>query len=217
MPFEGVEEMGLLMAAAAGLRMDSWELMRSFLMGLAPFTPYLLLAFGLSFLSAKVKAIGRRKRRDQRREAKATQDQRPSLEAPASLSLREMTIADVDAITWRQFEFFVAALFRAQGMQATATSAENDWGADVVVEGPEGRIVVQCKHWRRAVGVKAVQEVSAARSFYHADRAIVVTNSNFTQQAVDLAVSCRVELWPRHRLAQELAAVKSALDHKRAS
>lgn len=128
-----------------------------------------------------------------------------------------MTIADVDAITWREFEHMVAALFRAKGMQAKATSAENDWGADVVVDGPEGRIVVQCKHWRRAVGVKAVQEVSAARSYYHADRAIVVTNSSFTHQAVDLAISCRVELWPRHRLAQELAALKSATGHKRAS
>ncbi len=214
-----MEFWGAVMAVS---RVDSGVLAGSMLQGLAPVFPIILCLLGITYLKAKAQARRREARRQQRLAARPHRPNRPSLDQAAAPSgakrrVQDMTISDVDAITWREFEHMVAAIFRAKGMQAKATPAENDWGADVVVDGPEGRIVVQCKHWRRVVGVKAVQEVSAARSYYHADRAIVVTNSNFTRQAEDLALSCRVELWPRRRLAQELAAVKSAPNHKQAS
>lgn len=73
-----------------------------------------------------------------------------------------------------------------------------DFGADIIARGWFfQKIVVQCKHYRRHVGVKAVQEVSAARQYYKASRAAVATNGTFTRQAKELARRCGVELWER--------------------
>ena len=75
----------------------------------------------------------------------------------------------------------------------------NDFGADVIARGfMFSKIVVQCKHYSKPVGVKAVHEVNAARQYYGASRAAVATNSTFTKQAKQLAKRCGVELWERY-------------------
>lgn len=74
-----------------------------------------------------------------------------------------------------------------------------DFGADVIARGfMFSKIVVQCKHYSKPVGVRAVQEVNAARQYYGASRAAVATNSTFTRQAKQLAKRCGVELWERY-------------------
>ena len=74
-----------------------------------------------------------------------------------------------------------------------------DFGADVVAQTLLLRkIVVQCKCYSGKVGVKAVQEVCAAKLFYGASRAAVATNSTFTRAARKLADRCGVSLWERY-------------------
>lgn len=71
-----------------------------------------------------------------------------------------------------------------------------DYGADIIARTWWlAKIVVQCKHYSKPVGVKAVQEINAARQYYGASRAAVATNNTFTKQARKLARSCGVELW----------------------
>jgi len=74
-----------------------------------------------------------------------------------------------------------------------------DYGGDVTAFClPFGKIVVQCKNYKGKVGVAAVQEVYAAKTYYHATRAAVATNSTFTKNAKELARECHVELWERY-------------------
>ena len=74
-----------------------------------------------------------------------------------------------------------------------------DFGADVIARGfMLSKIVVQCKCYNKPVGVKAVQEVCAAKMYYGASRAAVATNSTFTKAAEKLARKCGVELWERY-------------------
>lgn len=71
-----------------------------------------------------------------------------------------------------------------------------DFGADITAYNFfMTKIVVQCKNYKGKVGVRAVQEVIAARQYYRAERAAVATNSTFTRQAKQLAKKCNVELW----------------------
>jgi len=67
--------------------------------------------------------------------------------------------------------------------------------------------VVQAKRYQGTLGLDAVQEASAARLFYGAVRAIVVTTSTFTAPAKTLAQTTGVELWDRYRLHEELDSV----------
>jgi restriction system protein len=66
------------------------------------------------------------------------------------------------------------------------------------------RIAVQAKRSARLVGVRAVQEVVAARAFYGCERAMVVTNSYFTDEALVLARTNGVWMRNRDNLAKAL-------------
>lgn len=80
-------------------------------------------------------------------------------------------------------------------VQLTRSSA--DYGADIICYDGMGRVVVQCKDYNKPVGVKAIQEVIAARQFYGAVRAAVATNNRFTKNAKEMAKRCGVELWEK--------------------
>jgi restriction system protein len=58
------------------------------------------------------------------------------------------------------------------------------------------------------VGVKAIQEAVASKGYYECEKAMVVTNSYFTNQAKDLARRNGVDLWDRKILVRELLKIK---------
>ena len=79
----------------------------------------------------------------------------------------------------------------------------HDYGADLVLRKWGKKIVVQAKRYERNVGIAAVQEVVGSIAYYKADRAMVVTNSNFTKSARDLAKRNEVELWGRKEMQKK--------------
>jgi restriction system protein len=119
--------------------------------------------------------------------------------------LRRAGIFDIDRMDGTTFELRLEALFRSLGYRAEVVgSARGDYGGDLVIAKDGKRSVVQAKCWRKNVGVKAVQEVVAARGYYSADSAFVVTNRHFTQQAQELAKRNDVKLWGRPELTDAL-------------
>lgn len=99
-------------------------------------------------------------------------------------------------MTATEYELFVGShLYRFGFVRIEHTGKTGDFGADLIGFDIYGRkAVIQCKHYSKPVGVKAVQEVISAREYYRAIRAIVVTNSTFTKAAKHLATRCGVEL-----------------------
>ena len=87
------------------------------------------------------------------------------------------------------FELFCAEELRRNGWDSHVTKGSGDQGADVIAQKRGMRLVVQCKLYSRTVGNKAVQEVVAARAHEGAHAAAVVTNSNFTLPARELAAT----------------------------
>lgn len=74
-----------------------------------------------------------------------------------------------------------------------------DFGADIIARGfLFSKIVVQCKNYSKPVGVKAVQEVIAAKQYYGASRAAVAAKGTFTKQAKEMARRCGVSLWEHY-------------------
>lgn len=90
------------------------------------------------------------------------------------------------------FEQFIKTHLTQQGLAVVDTPTSNDYGADLIFEYKGCRFAVQCKYYSGAVGVHAVQEVFTALSYYKAQFGIVITNSIFTQQAINLAATNRV-------------------------
>ena len=96
--------------------------------------------------------------------------------------------------TGKQFEDLMIRVLRDSGMIVHDTPVSNDYGADLVVEYNGHRIAGQCKYYENTVGVKAVQEVLGSLAYYQCDAGVVITNSEFTQQAVNLASANQVLL-----------------------
>ena len=118
-------------------------------------------------------------------------------------------IGDVDKMSGEEFERYLERLFAKLGYHVKRTPYQGDYGADLVLRRGNEQIAVQAKRYNKhRVGVKAVQEVVAAKEYYRCTSAMVVTNGQFSQQARNLAKTNRVELWDRDRLVDQLLAVK---------
>ncbi|WP_411347224.1 restriction endonuclease [Paenibacillus sp. WLX2291] len=122
--------------------------------------------------------------------------------------LRRSGIAQIDKMDGIQFEKYLEQLFRLQGYKANATRAQGDYGADLVISRNGEKIVVQAKRYSKNVGLKAVQEVHGAIAHYKASSGWVVTNSGYTQQARNLALSNNVRLIGRDELVEMILRVK---------
>ncbi|WP_434600117.1 restriction endonuclease [Streptomyces sp. A5-4] len=116
---------------------------------------------------------------------------------------RELSMAEVDALTWQDFERYVAELCRRDGCTRVVVSGKSgDLGADVVGYLADGRkLVVQVKKYapERSVSSQDMQKfVGTARLEHGADVALFVTTCRaFTKAALGLAV--RQDIVALHR------------------
>ncbi len=114
-------------------------------------------------------------------------------------------MAAVDAMTGRQFQVLIEHFFASKGFRVARLGIRRSTGAGLLLEGTNGRTIVQVKRWTGVVRQEAVREAAVAKAHYRAARALVVTSSNYSQEAVTVANSNGVTLWNRTMLASELA------------
>jgi restriction system protein len=121
--------------------------------------------------------------------------------------VRRSGIREIDVMPGEMFERRLELLFRRLGWRVDRTRAVGDFGADLILMSDDHvRTVVQAKRSARSVGVRAIQEVVAAKAHYACTDAMVVTNARFTAQAMQLAEANDVELWDRGELVRRLTA-----------
>lgn len=104
--------------------------------------------------------------------------------------------------TGEAYEEYVGRAFERAGWNAIRTPVTGDQGADLVCIRNDLKLVVQCKFYSGNVGNAAVQEVYAARGFYDARLAAVISNAGFTRSAVELAEKLGIFLVPDDRLEE---------------
>jgi hypothetical protein len=118
---------------------------------------------------------------------------------------RAYTINDVDLMNGLEFEHFLAVVFTKMGYETEVTKASGDQGIDLIASKGGIKLGVQAKCYSGSVGNSAIQEAVAGINFYHLDKAIVITNSTFTDSAIKLANSNEVVLWDRNILKEKLS------------
>ena len=91
------------------------------------------------------------------------------------------------------------------GYQISMTPITGDQGIDIIAVRNGTRIGIQAKCYTGKVPNSAVQEVVAGKEYYGVHRCIVVTNSTFTNSAIDLAKANHVALWDRSILEEKLS------------
>ncbi|MEU6555363.1 restriction endonuclease [Streptomyces sp. NPDC046915] len=119
-------------------------------------------------------------------------------------------IAQMDALTHRQFEHAIRDLMHRDGCaDAVQVGGQGDLGADVKATDPFGRRwVIQCKHRKNgdrgaAVGTPELQVLNGTgRPVHNGDVVVMVTNGRITQPGRTFAQQQRLHLVDRRVLAE---------------
>lgn len=103
------------------------------------------------------------------------------------------------------FENLLYRLYTVQGYTVQKTGKTGDQGGDLIANKNPDRILIQAKCYNNSpVGNAGVQDAAAAKGFYDCNKAMVITSSNFTKDAIDLAKKDNIELIEKRRLSELL-------------
>ncbi len=112
--------------------------------------------------------------------------------------MMEVIDSEIDGF---DFENLSKDLLEKNGFEkVTVTQASGDYGADVIAFRDGVKYAIQCKKYSSKVGVKAVQEILAAKTMYKCHVGVVLTNNYFTPSAEKLAESNGILLWDKTKL-----------------
>lgn len=142
---------------------------------------YIVLLFGMLILVVTVKSLFARFKR---------------------YYILHFSIRKVDRMTGEEFELFLKLHFEQLGCAVSMTSISGDYGADLILDYKDRIVAVQAKRHNSVIGVKAIQEVIGSMAYYEADVGLVVTNSTYTRNAIELADANDIILWDRDILVQ---------------
>jgi len=117
-------------------------------------------------------------------------------------------IFDIDEMEGTEFENRLKIMFENLGYKVEHTGKSGDAGVDLILWKYGQKTAVQAKRYQGNVGVSAVQEVHTGMDYYDCDKAIIVTNSRFTDEAWRVAKKTHIKLWNRNYLIKVLQTEK---------
>ena len=129
----------------------------------------------------------------------------------ASAEYKKAHKADVtfEDLSPYDYEKQVAQSLSEMGWNTQVTKASGDQGCDVLAVKGRARVAIQCKYYSKPIGNKAVQEINAAKSYYDANFAAVVSNQSYTPAAKLLATKLQVALLHHSQLNSLLKECKA--------
>jgi len=92
------------------------------------------------------------------------------------------------------FENLCMKILISKGWRVEETPKSGDQGIDLIASIEKYRLCIQCKDHKKAIGNKAVQEVSAGKKYWNGTHAILVSQSGYTKSAYKLAEANNVLL-----------------------
>ncbi|QQE80598.1 restriction endonuclease [Alicyclobacillus sp. SO9] len=132
----------------------------------------------------------------------------PRLKAEQLQRIEQSGIQQMEEMEPEAFLESMELHFYAKGWAPERTPRTNNHGANLVVNKPNGnRVAVRLRASREAVGTRWVEEVIGSRPYYHADAGMVITTSEFTAGAREIAKKNDIELWNRSDLIDSLIEV----------
>ena len=123
------------------------------------------------------------------------------LRAPSTAHV-EATLAQIAAMSWRDFSAVVDQAFARDGYQVQRLSTG---GADFSLRKSGQTTLLACKRWKAArLGIEAFEELHAARLAQQADSALCITLGEPSDKARQFAVQQQIRLMGATELAQLL-------------
>jgi len=110
------------------------------------------------------------------------------------------TINEIDQLSGLDFEKYVAYMFQKKGYKTELTKESHDRGADIIAEKGKECIIIQAKRQKKSVSKQALYDVYFARKSYKGTSACIVTNSELTAQAMNVANENGIQVYDRSKI-----------------
>lgn len=102
--------------------------------------------------------------------------------------VKQVSVEKLYQLSPRDFEKYVATLFRQKGYKVALRGGSGDHGVDLELRGQNGRrAIVQCKRYQHTVGEDIVRELYGTLIHEHAMRAFLVTTADISTSAEEWA------------------------------
>jgi len=105
---------------------------------------------------------------------------------------------DISHLNGHDFEDLIEELVKKMGFVVEERKLTVDGGIDILAKNYEpifeGTYVIQCKRLSHKVGVTAIRDLYGAVHSKNANKGILITNSSFSQPAIDFALNKQLEL-----------------------
>ena len=122
-----------------------------------------------------------------------------------------------DMLTGYEFEEYIAQLFKSKGFDVQKTSYSHDGGIDLIATFNEpifsGKYIIQCKKYTDTlVGQPIIRDLYGVVMSEHANKGILITTSDFTDEARAFADNKNIELI-NGPLLKQVASINSETSH----
>ena len=117
------------------------------------------------------------------------------------------TLEDIIAhISPREFEEMISKFFSCMGFHIKLGPYVRDFGADIIAKKGEDKVLVQVKKYETGhhVGAPDVQRTLGSMWKHKANKSILVTTSDFTEEAKEQAREAPIELWNWNKLKDKM-------------
>ncbi|MGH7802483.1 MAG: restriction endonuclease [Thermodesulfobacteriota bacterium] len=115
--------------------------------------------------------------------------------------LRALEILNIDGISRTEFENYVIRLLTHRGFKVETTGEKIALGVTLIAKKDEHQYAVQIERQTGAVSRLTVSDVDREKHRYGCDKVILITNSHFSEDAIELARLKGFELVDRDTLA----------------
>lgn len=125
------------------------------------------------------------------------------------ITLPKYTKEYIYSLSWRQFEEWVAEVFKQQGYEAYATPPRFDGGKDVVATKDGVKYFIECKHFQtELIGREPLQKLIGAAVGENVHHVIFITTSSYHENAIEYARAVNnarkmtIELWDTDKILE---------------
>lgn len=116
----------------------------------------------------------------------------------------QLSQINFDLLNGIDFELFVGNVLQKLGFIVTQTKGSGDQGVDLIALKNDKKYAIQTKRYSSNVSNTAIQEAIAGKDYYAADYAWVITNSDYTKSAREIAQATKTLLWNGNKLKEML-------------
>lgn len=121
-----------------------------------------------------------------------------------------MQIQDISNLSPNDFEVFISNLVERQGYEVKRFAPGEDIGIDIIADDEKESIAIQVKKYNtRKVNLAMVYHTYGAAAYYECTRSLIVTLSELTPRAMEVAKKLNVEVWGKDVILSMVQSVDS--------